>query len=52
MEFIFARYSDAIKFNQQKDTLKLIIENRFHSPDDLLKFLIEFLKDINEKIKQ
>ncbi|GAB6282604.1 MAG: transcription-repair coupling factor [Ignavibacterium sp.] len=52
MEFIWERYPDAIKFNQQKDTLKLIIENRFNSPDDVLNFLIEFLININEKIKQ
>ncbi len=51
IQFINERYPDVINFNQQKDTLKLIIENRFHSPEDSLNFLIEFLKEVNEKIK-
>ena len=45
MKHIVEKYSDRVKFNQQKETLRLIIVNNFASPADLLNYLIAFSKD-------
>ncbi len=49
-------YKDKIKFNQQKEIMKLIITNNFKTPEDLLEFLIKFSKEIaeifSEKIRE
>jgi transcription-repair coupling factor (superfamily II helicase) len=45
MKHIMEKYTDTIKFNQQKETLRLIIPNNFASPSDLLEYLIAFSKD-------
>ena len=39
-------YKDRIKFNQQKDVMKLIISNNFKTPEELLEFLIRFCKEV------
>jgi len=51
MRFIMERYSDTVKFQQQKDSMKLIIENRFESPEKTLEFLIKFSREIGELFK-
>ena len=42
MRFIKDEYKDKIKFNQQKEVMKLVIENRFEKPEDILSYLITF----------
>ncbi len=42
MRFIMDEYKDKIKFNQQKEVMKLVIENRFEKPEDILSYLITF----------
>jgi hypothetical protein len=43
-----------VKFNQQKETMRLIVPNNFESPEKLINFLIEFcrnIKDLNKEPK-
>ena len=47
MRHIMEKYSDRVKFNQQKETLRLIIPNNFASPSALLESLIGFAKDVS-----
>ena len=42
MRFIMDHYKDKIKFNQQKEVMKLVIENRFEKAEDILSYLITF----------
>ena len=42
MRFILQEYKNQIKLEQKKDTMKLVIKNKFESPEKSLKFLIEF----------
>ncbi|MDP2364960.1 MAG: transcription-repair coupling factor, partial [Ignavibacteria bacterium] len=42
MRFIMNQYKDKIKFNQQKEVMKLVIENRFEKAEDILSYLITF----------
>jgi transcription-repair coupling factor (superfamily II helicase) len=42
MRFIMDYYKDKIKFNQQKEVMKLVIENRFEKAEDILSYLITF----------
>ena len=46
MRFIMDNYKDKIKFNQQKEVMKLIITNNFKTPEELLEFLVNFSKEI------
>lgn len=46
MKYIIEKYSDNVKFNQQKETLRLVITNNFTSPSELLDYLIAFAKDV------
>jgi transcription-repair coupling factor (superfamily II helicase) len=56
MRFIMDNYKDKIKFNQQKEVMKLIIANNFKTPEELLEFLLKFCKQIvglfDEKIPE
>jgi len=52
MRFVMDNFKDKVKFNQQKETMRLIIPNNFESPEMLIKFLIEFcdrIKDLYNK---
>lgn len=42
MRFIMDEYKDSIKFNQQKEVMKLMIQNNFESPEKMMKYLIKF----------
>jgi transcription-repair coupling factor (superfamily II helicase) len=42
MRYILDEHRENIKFEQKKDTMKLIIRNNFESPEKLLMFLIDF----------
>ncbi|MFZ0453978.1 MAG: transcription-repair coupling factor, partial [Ignavibacteriaceae bacterium] len=46
MRFIMDNYKDKVKFNQQKEVMKLVITNNFRTQEDLLEFLIGFSKEI------
>ena len=48
MRFIMDEYRDKIKFNQQKDVMKLVIENRFEKPEDILSYLITFCSRVSK----
>ncbi|NWF50936.1 MAG: transcription-repair coupling factor [Ignavibacteriaceae bacterium] len=47
MRFIMNEYKDQVRFNQQKEVLRLIISNTFSSPDELLRYLIEFCDKVS-----
>jgi transcription-repair coupling factor (superfamily II helicase) len=42
MRFIMDEYKDEIKFNQQKEVMKLVIVNKFEKVEDILSYLITF----------
>lgn len=42
MRFIMDEYKNEIKFIQQKEVMKLTIENRFTKPEEILSYLLEF----------
>ena len=46
MRFIMDNYKAKVKFNQQKEVMKLVIANNFRTPEDLLEFLVSFSKEI------
>jgi transcription-repair coupling factor (superfamily II helicase) len=46
MRFILENYKDSVKFSQQKDILKLVVENKFESPEKIFEFLITFSRQI------
>ncbi|MDY0081581.1 MAG: transcription-repair coupling factor [Ignavibacteriaceae bacterium] len=50
MRFIMdeSAYKDKIKFSQQKEVMKLIVENRFEKPEDILSFLINFCSRVSK----
>jgi transcription-repair coupling factor (superfamily II helicase) len=52
MKHILENYSNTVKFNQQKETLRLIISNNFSSPSALLESLIGFTKDVAAILNQ
>lgn len=48
MRYILENYKDRVKFQQQKDSMKLVIENRFESPEKTIEFLLKLSKEIAE----
>jgi len=52
MSFIMNNYKSKVKFNQQKETLKLVITNNFKSPEELMEFLVKFCKEVGELFKK
>ena len=46
MRYIMDNYKDKIKFNQQKDVMKLVISNNFKTPEELLEFIIKFCREV------
>lgn len=46
MRYILENYKDSIKFSQQKDVLKLVIDNKFESPEKIFEYLIRFTRQI------
>jgi len=52
IKHILENYSNTVKFNQQKETLRLIISNNFSSPLALLESLIDFTKDVAAILNQ
>jgi transcription-repair coupling factor (superfamily II helicase) len=52
MEFIMNDYRNKIKFNQQKETLKLVMLNNFNSPEELMEYLVKFCKSVTDIFKK
>jgi transcription-repair coupling factor (superfamily II helicase) len=52
MRFIMAEHKNTIKFNQQKEVMRLIIPNNFESPEKLLEFLVRFCRSVSELFKE
>ena len=48
MRFILDRYKNKIKFDQNKNMMKLILVNNFESPEKILEFLINFSREVME----
>jgi transcription-repair coupling factor (superfamily II helicase) len=48
MRFIIDKYKDKIKFDQNKNIMKLVLINKFESPEGVLEFLINFSKEVME----
>ncbi len=48
MRYIGDNYKENVKLNQQKESLKLVMENRFDTPERMLSFLIKFSREIAE----
>lgn len=50
MRFIMdeSAYKDKIKFSQQKEVMKLVVENRFEKPEDILSYLIIFCSRVSK----
>ncbi len=46
MRFILDEYKDRIKFDQKKNVMKLILDNKFASPEKALEFLINFSREV------
>ena len=46
MRFILDEHKTTVKFIQQKDVMKLVIQNNYESPEKLLEYLIGFSKEI------
>lgn len=52
MKLIFEKYPDNIKFNQQKETMRLIIVNNFESIDMLFEFLMNFCREVSAHVDE
>ena len=52
MRFILEEHKDKIKFEQKKDVMRLVVKNDFSKPEDLLRYLIGFSKDIKQLNKK
>lgn len=48
MKYIMENYRKMIRFNQQKESLRLIIRNDFNSPEELLQFLQKFTSEVRD----
>ncbi len=50
MRFIMdeSAYKDKIKFSQQKEVMKLVVENKFEKPEDILSYLITFCSRVSK----
>ena len=46
MRFVIDKYKDKIKFDQNKNIMKLVVINKFESPERVLEFLINFSREI------
>jgi len=51
MKLIMNEYKKSIKFEQKRETMKLIINNNFENPEMLLEFLISFSRDVTGLFK-
>lgn len=52
MRFVLTDYKNKITFNQQKENMRLIIQNNFESPEKIFGFLFEFCNKVIESFKE
>lgn len=52
MKLITGDYRDLIKFEQQKDIMKLVVNNRFAFPEEMLGFMTEFALRVAESYQR
>jgi len=52
MRFIMDNFKDSVKFSQQKDVMKLVINNNFENPERILEFLVKFSREVGELFEQ
>jgi transcription-repair coupling factor (superfamily II helicase) len=52
MRLILDEYKNQIKFVQNKDSMKLEIENKFNSPEEMINFLITFSLKVKNLFEQ
>jgi transcription-repair coupling factor (superfamily II helicase) len=50
INFVIENYYNQIKFTQEKDILRLFINNSFENPEKIFEFLFKFSKEIGSKI--
>ncbi|MFH1528936.1 MAG: transcription-repair coupling factor [Bacteroidota bacterium] len=50
MQFILDKHSRTVQFKQQKDVMRLEMLNKYSSPDESLKYIINFCKDLSELV--
>jgi len=50
MQMVMNRYSKRIQFKQVKDVMKLEMKNEFRSNEEVLNFLIDFIKEIHSEV--
>lgn len=46
MQFIMENYSKNVRFVQDNETMKLVINNNYNTPEDMINYLISFCKAI------
>ena len=51
IKYLYSHYGEKIKFSQQNDVFKLIINNQFVTAENMLDFLINFAKEIINLLK-
>ncbi len=52
MRYILDEHKETVKFDQKKDVMKLVIKNKFKTPEDLLKYLIDFSLKVKNTINK
>lgn len=52
MRFVLTDYKNKITFNQQKENMRLIIQNNFESPEKIFGFLFEFCNKVIESFRE
>ena len=50
MQYIMESYSKKVQFHQNKNTMKLEMKNEFRSNEDVIIYLIDFIKEIQFKV--
>jgi len=46
MRYILDEHKETVKFAQKKNVMKLVIKNKFKTPEDLLVYLIDFSNEV------
>ena len=52
MNYVMKNYYNEIKFNQFKESLKLIIQNKLETPEKIFDYLFKFCKNISSVINK
>ena len=51
LHFVMTQLKNSVRFDQQRDSMKLIIESEFESPEKIAEYLTELLRKITELYK-